>query len=148
MLFLYSYDLVPLITVAISFPSSCKINCLLFKSKAFVGYEFWKFLFLLKRDRFLRSANFISVKLKLSISIYNSHHLSLEIQFALHNGFIFLKWSSFLEQPVLIKPIFVIFANLPPFCRFVFCFQSITIMGVIWLTHTKIFIVFSDQLNI
>ena len=59
--------------------------------------------FLKKGNRFLRVANLISVNLQLSISIDKSYALSIELQFSLYNGFVFLKPSFFLVQPVFIK---------------------------------------------
>ena len=62
-----------------------------------------KVFFLKKNYRFLIFANVLCVNLYLSISIDKSHPLSIELQFALYNGFLFLKWSLFLVQPGFIS---------------------------------------------
>ena len=86
-------------------------------------------MFSKKDNGFLIFANLISVHLKLCFSRYKSHPLSSELQYALHNCFVFLKLSLFFCTTSFHK-IFVILAYLPILFRFLFFFHSITIMAI------------------
>ena len=58
--------------------------------------------FINKDNGFLSFVIIISLNLLRSISIDKSNDLSLELNFALYNGFAFLKWSLFLVQCVFL----------------------------------------------
>ena len=90
-----SEDLISLrfINLRARFSNGGKINCLFFcLNTSFV----MKIFVFRKNNELLRFANLISANLSLSFSIDKSHPLSSELHFALHNSFIFLKWSLFL----------------------------------------------------
>ena len=73
-----------------------------------------------------------------------SHPLSIDLPFALYNGFNFFKWYLFLVQPVFKK--FSCFFHIGPFCRFLFSFHGSS--GHLKKMQSIIFIVFGEQLHV